>query len=60
MATGLINMGANLAGYAGNHVTGWLRTNGYNEMQCLHFLAACFIAGGIVLTFLHIKTKPGA
>jgi ACS family tartrate transporter-like MFS transporter len=27
-ATGLINMGANLAGYAGNHVTGWLRQQG--------------------------------
>lgn len=56
-ATGLINMGANFAGYAGNHVTGWLRTNGYNEMQCLHFLAACFITGGILLTFLRLQPK---
>ena len=59
-ATGLINMGANFAGYAGNHVTGWLRGHGYSEAQCLHFLAACFITGGIVITFLRVKTKPVA
>ncbi len=57
VATGLINMGANLAGYLGNHVTGWLRTNGYGEMQCLHFLAACFIVGGIIISFLRLKPK---
>lgn len=58
VATGLINMGANLAGYAGNHVTGWLRGQGYGESQCLLFLAACFIVGGITLSFVRIKTKP--
>jgi ACS family tartrate transporter-like MFS transporter len=57
VATGLINMGANLAGYAGNHVTGWLRTHGYGEMQCLHFLAACFISGGIIISFLRLKPR---
>ena len=57
VATGLINMGANLAGYLGNHVTGWLRTNGFSETQCLHFLAACFIVGGIVISFLRLKPK---
>jgi len=53
----LINMGANLAGYLGNHVTGWLRTNGFSETQCLHFLAACFIVGGIIISFLRLKPK---
>ncbi|MBX7211358.1 MAG: MFS transporter [Verrucomicrobiaceae bacterium] len=56
-ATGLINMGANLAGYAGNHVTGWLRGQGYGESQCLLFLAACFITGGIILSFVRLKTS---
>lgn len=55
-ATGLINMGANLAGYAGNHVTGWLRGQGYGESQCLLFLAACFIAGGLILSFVRLKS----
>lgn len=55
-ATGLINMGANFAGYAGNHATGWLRSHGYGELQCLHFLAVCFITGGILLSFLRLKS----
>jgi ACS family tartrate transporter-like MFS transporter len=57
VAIGLINMGANLAGYLGNHVTGWLRTNGYSETECLYFLAACFIGGGIIISFLRLKPK---
>jgi ACS family tartrate transporter-like MFS transporter len=56
-ATGLINMGANLAGYLGNHVTGWLRGHGYSESHCLHFLAACFIVGGIIISFLRLKPR---
>mgnify|MGYP000140186070 CR=1 FL=1 len=57
VATGLINMGANLAGYLGNHVTGWLRSQGYGETQCLLFLAVCFITGGSIITFLRLKPK---
>jgi ACS family tartrate transporter-like MFS transporter len=51
-ATGLINMGANLAGYAGNHVTGWLRSQGYGDTHNLLFFATCFIGGGIILGFV--------
>lgn len=56
-ATGLINMGANIAGYLGNHATGWLRSHGYGETECLLFLAACFIAGGVILSFLRLKPR---
>lgn len=56
-ATGLINMGANFAGYAGNHVTGWLRQQGYGESQCLQFLAACFIGGGLIISFLRLRPR---
>jgi ACS family tartrate transporter-like MFS transporter len=56
-ATGLINMGANLAGYLGNHATGWLRSHGYSEVQCLGFLGACYITGGSLLTLVRLKTK---
>ncbi len=55
VATGLINMGANLAGYLGNHVTGWLRSEGYGESECLLFLSACFIVGGCLLSLLRLK-----
>ena len=57
-ATGLINMGANIAGYLGNHATGWLRAHGYGETGCLLFLSACFIVGGCVISFLRLKPKP--
>lgn len=57
VATGLINMGANLAGYLGNHATGWLRAHAYGETECLLFLSACFISGGIIISFLRIKSK---
>ena len=57
VATGLINMGANLAGYLGNHATGWLRSHGYGETGCLLFLASCFIVGGIVISFLRLRPK---
>lgn len=57
VATGLINMGANLAGYLGNHITGWIRSHHYGETECLLFLAACFIAGGLIISLLRIKQK---
>jgi ACS family tartrate transporter-like MFS transporter len=55
VATGLINMGANLAGYLGNHVTGWLRSGGHGETRCLLFLSACFILGGSIISLLRLK-----
>jgi ACS family tartrate transporter-like MFS transporter len=57
VATGLINMGANLAGYLGNHITGWLRAEGYGETACLLFLSTCFITGGTIISFLRLKPK---
>ena len=57
-ATGLINMGANIAGYLGNHATGWLRAHGYGETGCLLFLSACFIVGGCVISLLRLRPKP--
>jgi ACS family tartrate transporter-like MFS transporter len=57
VAIGLINMAANLAGYLGNHVTGWLRSHGYSESVCLLFLAICFAAGGLLLS--RLKVSPG-
>jgi hypothetical protein len=56
-ATGLINMGANMAGYLGNHATGWLRSHGYGETGCLLFLSACFIVGGCIVSLLRLKPK---
>jgi MFS transporter, ACS family, tartrate transporter len=58
VAIGLINMAANLAGYLGNHATGWLRSQGYGERICLLFLAACFVAGAGIISALKINPAP--
>ncbi len=61
VSIGLINMCANLAGYLGNHVTGWLRTHNATESTCLFFLAGCYLVGGIFVSFVSVqKTPPGS
>ena len=59
VSIGLINMCANLAGYLGNHVTGWLRTHNATESTCLFFLAGCYLVGGIFVSFVSVQ-KPSA
>ena len=48
---------ANLAGYLGNHVTGWLRSHGSGESTCLLFLAVCYLLGGVMICFVDVKAK---
>jgi ACS family tartrate transporter-like MFS transporter len=57
VAIGFINMGANLAGYVGNHVNGWLRHHGASEATCLLFLGACSFLGGVVVVFVKVPAK---
>ena len=60
VAIGFINMLANLAGYLGNHVTGWLRSYGSGESTCLLVLAACYFLGGVLISFVDVKGKSAA
>lgn len=54
VSIGLINMFANLAGYLGNHLNGWLRTRGASESSCLLFLAGCYLLGGVLVSLLRV------
>jgi hypothetical protein len=54
VSIGLINMCANLAGYLGNHTTGWLRSHGFGDGACLLFIATCYMLGGVVVSFVKI------
>ena len=54
VSIGLINMCANLAGYLGNHTTGWLRSHGFGDGACLLFFATCYVLGGVVVGFVKI------
>jgi hypothetical protein len=57
VAIGMINMAANFSGYVGNHLTGFLRSRGAGETECLLLLAGCYFCGGVTLCFL--KTPRG-
>ena len=54
VSIGLINMCANLAGYLGNHTTGWLRGHGFGDSVCLLFFAACYLLGGVLVSRLRL------
>jgi len=58
VSIGFINMFANLAGYLGNHVNGWLRSHHADESTCMLFLAVCYFAGGVLVSFVNAKPKP--
>ncbi len=47
-AIGLINIFANIAGYLGNHVFGWIKSNGATDSQGLFFLSACYLLGAAI------------
>lgn len=55
VSIGFINMCANLAGYFGNHFTGWLRGHHATETTCLLFLAACYLLGGVIISFVKME-----
>ncbi len=60
VSIGFINMLANLAGYLGNHINGWLHNRLASESTCLLFLAACYLLGGILISFVSVKGKSAA
>jgi len=55
VAIGFINMCANLAGYLGNHATGWMRTQGASDTTVLLFLATTYLLGAIIISFLKMN-----
>jgi ACS family tartrate transporter-like MFS transporter len=59
VSIGFINMSANLAGWLGNYAMGWLKTRGYTESALLFLLAACYLLGGVLVSFVKVqRTAP--
>ena len=54
VAVGFINMAANLAGYLGNHATGWMKSHGASETAVLLFLAATYLLGAAIISFVKL------
>lgn len=57
VSIGFINMCANLAGYLGNHNVGWLKAHGFGDHVCLLFLAACYLLGGVLVSFVRVPAR---
>ncbi len=51
---GLINMFANIAGYVGNHLFGWMKDHGATDSHCLFFLAFCYFLGGLIVSRVRV------
>jgi ACS family tartrate transporter-like MFS transporter len=56
LAVGIINMCANLAGLFGSPIVGMMKDSGLGDRACLLFLAACYAAGGGIISL--IGTRP--
>ena len=55
---GFINIFANLAGYLGNHVFGYLRARGMTDSMGLLLLAGCYLVGGAIVS--RVRVHPAA
>ena len=55
---GFINIFANLAGYFGNHLIGWIKVHGATDSTCLFVLAGWYLAGALIVSF--VRVKPAA
>lgn len=55
---GVINMCANLAGYLGNHLMGWLRDRGSSDSTILFLLACCYLLGGLIVSRVRLRAAP--
>jgi ACS family tartrate transporter-like MFS transporter len=52
VAIAVINMAANLGGFIGSPVVGMMQDAGRSDPECLRFLAACYVFGGVTLSLL--------
>jgi ACS family tartrate transporter-like MFS transporter len=55
VSIGLINIFANLAGYFGNHLMGWMKDHGAGDRTCLLFLAGWYLLGGAIVSLVQTK-----
>jgi ACS family tartrate transporter-like MFS transporter len=58
VAIGFINICANIAGLIGPPVVGWMKDERMDVRSCLLFSAACYVAGGLIVTLLPVSRAP--
>ncbi len=59
-AVGMINMFANVAGYFGNHIFGWIKDRGATDGQGLLFLATCYLVGAGITAMTPLRREKRA
>jgi ACS family tartrate transporter-like MFS transporter len=57
VAIAVINMCANLAGYAGSHIIGEMRDAGLGDRACLLFLACSFAIGAVFVSMVRVAPR---
>lgn len=54
VSIGFINMCANLAGFLGSPVVGWMKTEGWDDRVCLFALGMCYLFGGVLVAGIRV------
>ena len=54
VSIGFINMCANISGSLGSPIVGRMKVAGYDDRDCLLFLACCYITGGAIIAMLRL------
>jgi len=54
---GFINSFANLAGYLGNHLFGFLRSRGMSDSRGLLLLAGCYLVGAAIISQVRVERE---
>jgi len=54
---GFINIFANLAGYLGNHIFGFLRSRGMTDGMGLLLLAGCYLLGALIVSRVRVPAE---
>jgi ACS family tartrate transporter-like MFS transporter len=58
VAIAVINICANVAGFLGSPVVGYMRDLGYTNEMCLLALAGCYVTGGAIIAALRVTRPP--
>jgi ACS family tartrate transporter-like MFS transporter len=60
VAIGFINICANVGGLLGSPAVGQMKAGGWDDRACLVFLAACYVAGGVIVALVRVpRHAPG-
>ena len=60
VSIGFVNIFANLAGYFGNHLIGYIKVRGATDSTCLFLLAGWYLLGAVIVSFVRVKPEAAS